>query len=191
MSLSGHLLMPKGIDPPCFSFIRFIMMIHCLSIEKGKYLTPAHSLKTTRSSHSAKYCRYQTYCDALKNSFFPWTIPQWNSLSPSVVNSQTIEEFRAFGLPGVMIVFGRASKGRKKSEPELYVFYGNLNYKLKRIMGKSPFSGSIQNDNLRAFACSDKQIRIILHQTSSSPCLLLPRRFIHGRFHNNYCPSRF
>ena len=31
--------------------------IHCgaVSIEKDKYMTPAHSLKTTRSSHSAQY----------------------------------------------------------------------------------------------------------------------------------------
>ena len=41
-----------------------------VSIEKDKYLTPAHSLKSTRSAHSAQYCRYQTYSDALKNSFF-------------------------------------------------------------------------------------------------------------------------
>ena len=40
-----------------------------VSIEKDKYLTPAHSLKSTRSSHSVQYCRYQTYSDALKNSF--------------------------------------------------------------------------------------------------------------------------
>ena len=66
-----------------------------VSIEKDKYLTPARSLKSTRSSHSAQYCRYQTYSDALKNSFFPRNIPQWNSLSPSAVNSQTAEEFRA------------------------------------------------------------------------------------------------
>ena len=66
-----------------------------VSIEKDKYLTPARSLKSTRSSHSAQYCRYQTYSDALKNSFFPRTIPQWNSLSPSAVNSKTAEEFRA------------------------------------------------------------------------------------------------
>ena len=66
-----------------------------VSIEKDKHLTPACSLKSTRSSHSAQYCRYQTYSDALKNSFFPWTIPQWNSLSLSAVNSQTAEEFRA------------------------------------------------------------------------------------------------
>ena len=66
--------------------------IHCgaVSIEKDKYMTPAH-----RSSHSAQYCRHQTYCDALKNYFFPRTIPHWNSLSPSVANTQSTEEFRA------------------------------------------------------------------------------------------------
>ena len=36
-----------------------------VSIEKDNYLTPAHILKSTRSSHSAQYCRYQTYRDAL------------------------------------------------------------------------------------------------------------------------------
>ena len=51
--------------------------IHCgaVSIEKDKYMTPAHSLKTMRSSHSARYRKYQTYSDALKNSFPPRTIP--------------------------------------------------------------------------------------------------------------------
>ena len=71
--------------------------IHCgaVSIEKDKYMTPAQSLKTTRSSHSAQYRRHQTYSDALKNSFIPRTIPHWNSLSPSVANTQSTEEFRA------------------------------------------------------------------------------------------------
>ena len=73
--------------------------IHCgaVSIEKDKYMTPAHSLKTTRSSHSAQYGRHQTYSDALKISFFPRTtcIPHWNSLPPSVANTQSTEEFRA------------------------------------------------------------------------------------------------
>ena len=64
MSLSGHLLRPLGIGPPCFSFIRYILV-------KDKYLTSARSFKYTRSSHRAQYCRYQTYSDALKNSFFP------------------------------------------------------------------------------------------------------------------------
>ena len=88
MSLSGHL------DR---SSLLLFHKIHsgAVSIEKDKYLTPAHSLKSTRASHTAQYCRYQTYSDALKNSFFPPTIPQWNGISPSVVNSQTTEEFGA------------------------------------------------------------------------------------------------
>ena len=52
--------------------------IHCgaVFIEKDKYMTPAHRLKTTRSSHSAQYYRHQTYNDALKNfPFPPETIP--------------------------------------------------------------------------------------------------------------------
>ena len=67
--------------------------IHCgaVFIEKDKYMTPAHRLKTTRSSHSAQYRRHQTYNDALS----PRTIPHWNSLSPSVANTQSTEEFRA------------------------------------------------------------------------------------------------
>ena len=46
--------------------------IHCgsVSIEEDKYMALAHSLKTTRSSHSTHYCRYQTYSDTLKNCFF-------------------------------------------------------------------------------------------------------------------------
>ena len=70
---------------------------HCgaVSIEKDKYIIPAHSLKTTRSSHSAQHGRHQTYSDALKNSFSPQTIPHWNSLSPSVANTRSTEEFRA------------------------------------------------------------------------------------------------
>ena len=55
------------------SFLLLCHKIHCgaVSIEKDKYMTPAYSLKTTRSSHSAGYRRHQTYSDALNNSFFP------------------------------------------------------------------------------------------------------------------------
>ena len=84
------------------SSLLFFHKIHCgaVSIEKDKYMTPAHSLKITRSSHSAQYRRsYQIYSDALKNSFHPppppRTFPHWNSLSPSVANTQSAEEFRA------------------------------------------------------------------------------------------------
>ena len=75
----------------------FFHKIHCgtMSIDKDKYLTPTQSTRSTRSSHNAQYCRPQTYSDALKYSFFPRTIPHWNSLAPSVVADETSEEFRA------------------------------------------------------------------------------------------------
>ena len=62
-----------------------------VSIEKkDKFLTPAHTLKTTRASHIAQYCRYQTYSDALKNSFFPELFH-----SGMVFLLRSTEEFRA------------------------------------------------------------------------------------------------
>ena len=80
-----------------------------VSIEKDKYLTPAHSLKTTRASHSAKYCRYQTYSDNLKNSISPelfhsgmvfllwWSIPRLlRSLEHSSLSQNTAERFFLF-----------------------------------------------------------------------------------------------
>ena len=66
---NGHLLRPGGISPPCFSFTRSIVE-QCL-LKKDKYMPPAHSLKTARSSHSAQYRRHQTYSDALKYSSPP------------------------------------------------------------------------------------------------------------------------
>ena len=102
-----------------------------VSIEKDKYLTPAHSLKSTRSSHSAQYCRYQTNSDALKNSFFPnyatvewsfsirWSISRLlRSLGHSSFSQKhsrkVVFSFKSskFALPGVMIVFDRASRNR-------------------------------------------------------------------------------
>ena len=75
----------------------FFHKIHCgtMSIDKDKYLTPSQSTRSTRSSHNSQYCGPQTYSDALKYSFFPRTIPHWNSLAPSVVAAETTEEFRA------------------------------------------------------------------------------------------------
>ena len=51
--------------------------IHCgaVSIEKYKYITPAHSLKTTRSPHSAQYRRHQTHV------VMPWRIPYFLNYS--------------------------------------------------------------------------------------------------------------
>ena len=66
------------------SSLLLIHKIHsdAVSIENDKYLTPAYSLKITRSSHSAQYCRYKTYSDALKISFTP-------ELQSNLVNSKS------------------------------------------------------------------------------------------------------
>ena len=64
-----------------FGYRCIFLKIHsgAVYIEKDKYLIPAHSLKSNRASHSAQYCRYQTYSDALMNSFFPnYSIVEWS-----------------------------------------------------------------------------------------------------------------
>ena len=78
------------------SSLTFFYKIHSgtVSLDKDKYLTPAPNLHRTRASHDLQYTRYFAYSDALKNSFFPRTIPLWNSLPSSVVSSKTTEEFK-------------------------------------------------------------------------------------------------
>ena len=105
-----------------------------VSIEKDKYLTHAHSLKSTRASHNAQYCRYQTYSDALKNSLFlelfdsgivfllQWSIPGLlRNLGHSSFSQNTAENFfpniSKFARPGVMIKFDRVSITRKTDRP--------------------------------------------------------------------------
>ena len=95
------------------SFLLLFHKIHCgaVSIEKDKYMTPAHSLKTTRSSHSAQYRRHQTYSDALKNSFSPllfhigivclhlWQMPSpQRSLGHSLFKQKFSQKFLCFFL---------------------------------------------------------------------------------------------
>ena len=65
-----------------------------VSLDKDRYLTPVPNLRSTRASHNSQYTRYMAYSDAQKNSFFPRTIPLWNSLPSSVVSSKTAEEFK-------------------------------------------------------------------------------------------------
>ena len=76
------------------SSLTFFFKIHSgtVALDKDKYLTPAPNIRRTRASHESQYTRYTlAYSDALKDSFFPRTIPMWNSL-PS---SKTYEEFKA------------------------------------------------------------------------------------------------
>ena len=81
------------------SSLTFFYKIHSgvVSINKDRYLTPVTATTQTRASkiNNIQYRRYQSYSDALKNSFFPRTIPQWNSLSSSAVDAKSTEEFKA------------------------------------------------------------------------------------------------
>ena len=88
---------PSREDRRVKSSLTFFYKIHSgtVSLDKDRYLTPAPNLRSTRASHNSQYTRYTAYSDALKNSFFPRTIPLWNSIPSSVVSSQTAEEFKA------------------------------------------------------------------------------------------------
>ena len=78
------------------SSLAFLYKIHSgtVSLDKDKY-SPAPNTRSTRASHEFQYTRYLAYSEALKNSFFPRTIPVWNGLPSSVVSSKTPEEFKA------------------------------------------------------------------------------------------------
>ena len=56
-------------------------------------LIPADS--RTRAQHSFKYRTIESSTSAYKNSFFPRTIPGWNRLPSEVVNSDTVDSFKA------------------------------------------------------------------------------------------------
>ena len=88
---------PSMEDRRLKSSLTFFYKIHSgtVSLDKDKYLTPAPRLRSTRASHDSQYTRYMSYTHALKNSFFPRTIPLWNSLPSSVVASKNTEEFKA------------------------------------------------------------------------------------------------
>ena len=79
------------------SSLTLLYKIHSgtVSLGKDRYLTPAPDLRSTRASHDSQYARYFAYSDALKNSFFPRTIPLRNSLLSPVFSSKTAEEFKA------------------------------------------------------------------------------------------------
>ena len=95
-----------------------------MSLDKDK-MTPALRLRYTRASHNSQYIRYMSYSDALKNSFFPRTIPLWNSLPSSVVASKTTEEFKVLievKGPELFSVLVQAGLCRTCSETTLLVF---------------------------------------------------------------------
>ena len=93
------------------SSLTFLYKIHsgAVFLDKDKYLFPAPNIRRTRASHEFQYTRYNAYSEALKNSFFPRTIPVWNSLPSWVVSSKTLRSLR--------LLFRPRSRGMRFSMP--------------------------------------------------------------------------
>ncbi|CAH1273383.1 Hypp5110 [Branchiostoma lanceolatum] len=64
-----------------------------INIETYSLLTPAQG--RTRGSHDLKFHTIHARTDTYKHSFFPRTIPQWNTLPGTVATAPTVESFRA------------------------------------------------------------------------------------------------
>ena len=64
-----------------------------IAIDTEGYLIPASS--RTRSSHDQKYMYLWSRTNYMKFTFFPRTIPLWNSLPASVVESTNAQDFKA------------------------------------------------------------------------------------------------
>ncbi|MEW8542121.1 MAG: reverse transcriptase domain-containing protein, partial [Candidatus Thiodiazotropha sp.] len=63
-----------------------------VDIPPSAYLTPAST--RTRAHHSKKLRQYSTRTDAFKFSFFPRTIPLWNSLPATVAEAPDLVHFK-------------------------------------------------------------------------------------------------
>ena len=63
-----------------------------IDIPAEQYLTPAPS--KLRSNHKFKYRHLSARSDCLKHSFFPKTIPVWNSLPASVAEASDLATFK-------------------------------------------------------------------------------------------------
>ena len=76
------------------SSLTFFYKIHSgtKALDRDKYLTSAPNIRRTRASHESQYTKYFAYSEALKNSFFPRTIPMWSTF---FLPSKTHEEFKA------------------------------------------------------------------------------------------------
>ena len=55
---------------------------------------PTPSSSITRAQHTLKFLHYQTSLDAYKYSFFPRTVPQWNSLAIRNISNIDLETFK-------------------------------------------------------------------------------------------------
>ena len=71
----------------------FFKVIHNLiDIPADQYLTPSTS--RTRATHSKRYRRFSPSTDSFKYSFFPRTVPLWNSLPAVIAEAPFLVSFK-------------------------------------------------------------------------------------------------
>ena len=77
--------------------IRRLSLMYKIRHELVEIPMSQHLVHNTRSSrpHNQKYIRPATRIDAYKYSFFPASIKEWNKLPAHVVESATLESFKA------------------------------------------------------------------------------------------------
>lgn len=70
----------------------FLLYHNKLNVNAGAYIQPFLS-RTSRNRHTCNLLPYQTRTNLFKNSFFPRTITDWNSLPENIVLSQSANVF--------------------------------------------------------------------------------------------------
>jgi hypothetical protein len=63
-----------------------------VAVDKDVYLTQGES--RTRSANNMKFRQLKTTTTQYQNSFFPRTIPEWNNLPQSTIDSDTVKSFK-------------------------------------------------------------------------------------------------
>lgn len=69
----------------------FMILNDLVFIDKASYITP-HQSRISRNKHSRHIQEYRYNKECFKNSFFPRTIREWNSLPESMVACQDAEK---------------------------------------------------------------------------------------------------
>ena len=69
----------------------------------------------TRASHGYKHSTICANTEPYSQSFLPWTIPEWNILSPSIAEAPSIDIFKARLNPSA------APTSRRAVSPELTI----------------------------------------------------------------------
>ena len=73
--------------------LMYKLLNNLLSVPLNYLLAPS-PITTTRSSHDFKLMHYQPSLNCYKYSFFPRTVPEWNTLPSNVVFEPTLNKFK-------------------------------------------------------------------------------------------------